>query len=172
MKLFICWALAITGIICSACDDDDDSVSMNETDRNFVLNASEANLAEIELGQLAAMKSTTEGVKAFGEMMVTEHQTALDELQTIADQKDADMSTTLKAKHQQLKQLLSTLVGFQFDTAYMNSQVRDHQTTEALFETEITGGSDPQIKGYASKYLPHIQMHLEEADSISNALGQ
>jgi putative membrane protein len=173
MKIFVCWALAITGIIWSACDDDDDNgVEMNGMDRNFVMNASEANMAEIELGQIAAMKSSTESVRAFGQMMVTEHQTALDELQTIADEKDVEMATELYAKHQQLKEQLNSLTGFQFDTAYMNNQVKDHQSTESLFETEISAGRDQQIKDYANKYLPHIQMHLHHADSISNTLNQ
>jgi putative membrane protein len=175
MKIFMCWALAITGIICSACDDDDDSVvtsSMNDTDRNFVLNASEANLAEIELGQLAALKSSSASVRSFGQMMMEEHQVALDELDSIADKKDAELTTTLNAKHEEMKSRLSTLVGFQFDTAYMNGQVKDHQATRGLFETEISAGADQDIQDYANKYLPHIQMHLDEAISISNELNQ
>ena len=80
MKKIFCWAFAILGVVCSACDDDDNDPKLQETDRTFIINASEGNLAEIELGQLAVTKSTTPGVKEFGQMMVTEHQTAWDEL--------------------------------------------------------------------------------------------
>jgi putative membrane protein len=171
MKKILCWALAISGIVYSACDDDDDNSNViNQTDRDFVMNVSEGNLAEIELGELAAMKSTTEAVRAFGEMMATEHQMAMDELDSIAERNDIQMSTSLNAEHQALKEQLSTLVGYSFDTTYMKSQVKDHEKTEALFQTEISNGSHQGIRNYANKYLPHIQMHLHHADSINNAL--
>jgi putative membrane protein len=170
IKIFS-WALAITVIAASACDDDD-TAGLQETDRNFITNASEANLAEIDLGRLAAMKSATPSVQDFGNMMVTEHQTALDELEGIANEKNVDMTTALNAAHQELKQKLSTMTGYAFDTAYMRSQVKDHEKTIALFETEITSGTDEQVKAYANKYLPHIEMHHHKADSILNSLDQ
>ena len=52
----------------------------------------------------------------------------------------------------------------------MNSQVRDHQKTETLFETETANGKDQGLKDYANKYLPHIRMHLENAIEIRSAL--
>jgi putative membrane protein len=171
MKKVLWWMLAVTGVIVSACDDDDNNV-IADTDRNFMVSAAQANQAEIELGELAASKSTTEGVREFGQMMQTEHQTALNELESIADDKDVDLPSTLDAKHQQLKQRLTTLIGYSFDTAYMNSQVADHAATEALFRTERDNGQDQRLREYAAKYLPHIQMHFQEADSISRALAQ
>jgi putative membrane protein len=169
MKRLFCWALAITGFVYSACDDDDND-GIQEVDRTFVMNASEANLAEIELGQLASTKSATPEVAAFGQMMVAEHQPALDELDSIADAKDLTTTTELNAKHQALKQRLSTLMGYQFDTAYMRSQVVDHQNTAALLQNEMNGGRDQDLKNYASKYLPHVQMHLDEAEEILSSL--
>ena len=80
MKTFWSWAFVITVVITIACDVDDNGSSMlQRVDRDFVLNASEANLAEIQLGKLAGSKSSTSAVDDFGDMMVSEHQTALDE---------------------------------------------------------------------------------------------
>lgn len=172
MKKYLHWALVITGIVCGACDEDDDENVVNATDRDFVMQVSEGNLAEIELGQLASVKSTTPSVMQFGEMMVMEHTLADAELDSIADRHQIQRATTLNAKHQELKQLLSTLSGYAFDTAYMNNQVRDHQLTEARFQTEIANGSHEGVRHYANKYLPNIQMHLHHADSIAQALQQ
>ena len=164
----------VTVVIASACDDDDDdSASMlQQTDRDFVLNASEGNLAEIQLGTLAASKASTPAVQDFGEMMASEHQTALDELESIADLKNATMTTELNAEHQQVREKLTGMSGFPFDTAYMNSQVKDHEKTIALFQTEIANGKDQEVKDYARKYLPHIQIHHHKADSIRKTLNQ
>jgi putative membrane protein len=174
MKKFWSWAFVVTVVIASACDDDDDdSASMlQQTDRDFVLNASEGNLAEIQLGTLAASKASTAAVHDFGEMMASEHQTALDELESIAEMKNATMMTELNAEHQQVRDKLTAMNGFAFDTAYMNSQVKDHAKTIALFQSEITNGKDQEVKDYARKYLPHIQMHHHKADSIRRTLDQ
>lgn len=169
MNKIFCWALVITGFVYSACDDDDND-GIQEVDRTFIMNASEANLAEVELGQLASVKSSTPEVAAFGQMMVTEHSTALDELDSLAEEKDVTMTTELNAKHQAMKQRLSTLMGYSFDTAYMRSQVKDHAATVTLFQNEATGGRDQDVKNYANKYLPHVQMHLDEAEEILSEL--
>jgi putative membrane protein len=174
MKTFWSWALAMTFLVAIACDDDDnDSAStLQQADRDFVLNASEANLAEIQLGTLAGSKSGTSAVNDFGDMMASEHQTALDELESIADLKNATMTRQLSSEHQQLQEKLMSMDGFAFDTAYMNSQIKDHQKAIALFQTEISNGKDQQVKEYARKYLPHIQMHHHKADSIRKTLEQ
>jgi putative membrane protein len=173
MKRILGWALAITVVVAGACDDDDnDSTVLEQKDQDFVLKASEANLAEIELGELAASQATAPAVKAFGEMMVAEHQLALDELDSIAGRKNASMTRELNAEHQQVKATLTGMTGYTFDSAYMHSQVKDHEKTIALFQTQISAGVDPDVTAYATKYLPHIQMHHHKADSIVATLDQ
>jgi putative membrane protein len=170
MKKLLGWALAIVAVVAIACDDDEET-TLHDTDREFILNASEANLAEIELGKLAVMKSSTPSVQSYGNMMATEHQTALDELDAIADDKDADLMNTLNAKHQEIKQKLTTMTGYAFDTAYMHSQIKDHETAMSLFQAEVSAGKDQVLKNYTSKYLPHIEMHHHKADSIVKTLN-
>jgi putative membrane protein len=170
MKKLWYLALAITGVIWGACKDDDDNNNISEADRTYVTSVAEANQAEIELGQLAASKSTTDGVKMFGQMMATEHQTAQNDLKTLATNTKVTLSNTLNQKHQQLKDMLMTLSDYSFDTAYIHSQARDHRIVQSMFQTEISGGKDQRVKDYANKYLPHIQMHLQKADSISGTL--
>ena len=65
---------------------------------------------------------------------------------------------------------LNSLSGHSFDSAYISSQVMDHQAAVTLFQNEISNGNNSSVKSYASTYLPHIQMHLQKADSLSRAL--
>ncbi len=161
-------ALLAMMVVASACDDDDedDNSDLSQQDQNFVTMASYGNRAEVELGSLAASKGTSEAVRMFGSMMVSEHQKALDDLEDIADDFDADFPTGLDAEHQEKKELLMALSGYSFDTAYMHGQVKDHQKTEALFETEAANGDEQRLINYANNLLPHIRMHLHKADSI------
>jgi putative membrane protein len=151
-----------------ACDpNDDNGISVTETDRAFIMQAENSNLAEIELGQVASTRGNRDSVKLYGQLMVTEHTMAKRELDTIAMQRSMQIPTTLDTAHQSLRQRLMTYTGKQFDTTYMNSQVLDHQATRALFQSMSTTANDKRLRDYASKYLPHIDMHLVLADTLA-----
>ena len=49
------------------------------TDQEFVMNAAKANLAEVELGRIAEIRTSNSEVKDFAKLMVADHQKALDE---------------------------------------------------------------------------------------------
>jgi len=167
MKAFLCWALVITGFIYSACDDDDNTSSIAATDRTFIAKAAEANQSEIELGQLASTRATSVDVQAYGQKMATEHQAALDELRSIADSKGVEIPGTINEPHAALKKRLENLEqGIEFDTAFMNSQVKEHELAESFFQVEIDRGTDAEVKGYANNHLPRIQAHRQEAEAL------
>ena len=166
-KMFI--AASVLAMVLVACDKDDDD-EINGTDQDFVRMASISNNAEVMAGQLAATKATAPMVKTFGANMVTEHTQAQTDLKTRASEVNISVSDTVDAEHRALMTRLNSLSGYSFDTAYMNSQVKDHQKTIDFFQTEINGGQHQRIKSYANDYLPHIQMHFNKADSIRKAL--
>lgn len=170
------WIALLTGSLSwVACDDDDNNNNNNQLaqqDRNFIDMASMGNRAEIELGQIAATRSTTPGVQMYGQQMVNDHQPVLDELEEIADNKNVTFRNELDAAHETLRQQLMTLSGYSFDTAYINSQVRDHQTMITLYQTQNTSGQDQELKAHASRHIPHLQEHYVMADSIANTMGQ
>jgi putative membrane protein len=174
MKQLMGWALVAAIAATSACDDDNDNNNnaLAQVDQDFVMNVSEANKAEIEAGQLATNKGTAQEVQDFGTQMVSEHSTALTELQTLATQKKATVASALNEQHQALKQKLTDYTGYTFDTAYVNSQVKDHQTAIAMFQFYQSNGKDADLKSYASKNLPHLQEHLAKAIQVKTTLDQ
>jgi putative membrane protein len=150
-----------------ACEKDDD---LNATDRDFMTKAAYGNLAEIDAGRLASEKGEADSVRMFGSMMVTDHQKAHAELDSLADKRDFTLPTAPDAEHQALKQLLETLSERDFDTTYMNSQIVDHKKTIELFEKEVSSGNDKGLRNYASSKLPALRMHLTHAESIRAGL--
>src|SRR5690606_1212452 len=146
----------------SACNDDDDEPNnpISEQDKNFALNATYSNLAEIEMGQLAVSEATDESVHDFAEMMVTDHTNAQNQLANLAESLDIDLPDTLKNEHQVIQAQLMALEGTAFDSAYISSQVVAHQEAQQIFQTQIDQGLNPQLKEYATTTLSHIIMHL------------
>jgi putative membrane protein len=155
-------------LLLTACkkDDTEDNLNANAQDQSFVTSANMSNSAEIRLGQLALSRSSNAGVKTFAQLMVTEHSQAQTDLGSVATGINVNVKDSIDAQHQMLMSRLDTLNGLAFDTVYINSQVRDHQANITLFQSEVSAGSNQSVKDYASKYLPHIQMHLNMADSI------
>jgi putative membrane protein len=170
-KVFLFGSLAAMTVF-TACDknNNDNNNNSNSTDQMFVTQVAIGNNAEIQAGQLAATKATNADVKSFGQMMATEHSQAQADLKTSASSAGFTVSDSVDAEHRALMTRLSTLSGLAFDTAYMHSQVNDHLKTLTIFQMENYSGSNQAIRNYASQYLPHIQMHLQKADSISRRL--
>jgi putative membrane protein len=154
----------------SACEKDNNDDDLNGTDNTFMTQVAMGNKAEIMAGQLAATKGENAEVKAFGQLMVTEHGMAQTDLESIASSLGKTLPDTVDAEHQALMVRLNSLSGHSFDTAYMNSQVKDHQKTVMIFQTETSDGNNRRVRDYANTYLPHIQMHLQKADSLANAI--
>jgi putative membrane protein len=162
-----CLALALTFGSCDKDDDDDaEPNNLSGADSLFMMKASRANRAEIEFGVMAADKGSHTAVKDFGHHMVTDHTTALNDLNALADRWDIDLPNDLDSLHKAKKQMLSGMSGHMFDTAYLKSQVKDHIEAIALFEQEASGGREQKLKDYASKYLPHLRMHKTKVDSV------
>jgi putative membrane protein len=145
----------------------DDQPTTNANDEQFLRDASVSNYNEIDAGQLASSKAKDRSVKQFGALMVTEHQDAQNELKSLAANKKITIAEAPDQSHAAQKQQLLQMDTAAFDSAYIHAQVTDHQAAVKLFSNEISNGKDQQVKDYANKYLPHIQMHFSRADSTS-----
>jgi putative membrane protein len=138
-------------------------------DHAVVMEAAMGGMAEVELGQLASQKAESEAVKQFGQRMVTDHGKANDELKALAQSKNITLQTTLDSKHKATLDRLSKLTGAQFDRAYMQDMVSDHQKDVAAFRKEAQSGKDPEVKAWAAKTLPTLEEHLKMAQTTSKS---
>jgi putative membrane protein len=141
------------------------------SDQEFVMNAAEANIAEIDLGTLAQAKALSTDVKTFGKRMVDDHQKALDRLKTVATSEKITLPTHLDSKDQSLKDRLETLSGAAFDRAYMNAMVRDHRQDVANFRAEMKDAKVADVKQYATATLPTLEEHLRLAQSTDKSVN-
>jgi len=143
------------------------SAGMGDTDSTFVKKAARGGLAEVEFGQLATQKASSEEVKKFGQRMVDDHTKANEQLKQVAAEKNIDLPQNLDAKDKAIKAHLEKLSGEQFDRAYMRNMVKDHQKDVAEFEHASQTIKDPAIKSFAEQILPTLRDHLKEAEKIA-----
>jgi len=140
-------------------------------DHMFVMKVAKGGMAEVELGQLAADKGSTDEVKKFGQRMVTDHTKAGEELKALAQQKSITLPTEIDAKDKATHDRLAKLSGPAFDRAYMQHMITDHRAVVAEFKKESMSAKDPDVKAWAAKTLPTIEEHLKLAQDATKAVG-
>lgn len=139
-----------------------------DSDEGFLKEAGSAGLMEVELGQYAGQNALNPRVKKFGSMMVKVHSRANEELKAIADKKN--ISVSMNDKHSGMMRELQQKRGEEFDKEYMKMMVDDHQKDIDKFEKQGENSEDADLKAFASKILPVLQMHLDSAKSIRDDL--
>jgi putative membrane protein len=141
------------------------------SDHTFVMNAAKGGLAEVQLGQLAADKASSDDVKKFGQRMVSDHGKANDELKSLAQSKNITLPTDLDPKDKATHDRLAKLSGAAFDRAYMQHMLADHRKDVTEFKKESTSGKDADVKAWAAKTLPTLEEHLKMAQDANKAVG-
>jgi putative membrane protein len=139
-------------------------------DRGFARDAAIGGMAEVELGKLAASKAQDDAVKAFARQMIEDHGKANEQLAAIVKDAEGTLPTELDQEHKDVQKSLSGLSGAAFDRAYMDAQVKDHQTAAQLFAQEVDGGYNAELKKFAAATLPIIHRHLEMARALQMRL--
>lgn len=143
-----------------------DESKLTKKDKTFITNASEAGNAEVEKAKLADKSSTNADVKAFADMMITDHTKANDDLATIVKGKAGKVSTGPGVVQDAKVLELKALTGETFDKAYAKQALADHKEAVALFEKASTDLDDADLKAFAAKTLPTLKHHLEEAEKL------
>jgi putative membrane protein len=139
---------------------------LTAADRAFAREAAIGGMAEVELGKLASDKGSSADVKQFGQRMVDDHSKANDELKEWAQKANFTLPAQLDAKHKATHDRLAKLSGPAFDRAYMRDMVKDHQEDVAAFRKASKSLHDADLKAFASKTLPTLEEHLQQAKKV------
>lgn len=148
------------------------STTSTLTPQQFVTQAAQSSLAEIQLSQLALQKGASNQTKSYARQMIADHTRANNELKQLATQKNYTVPTSLDAQHQTAKANLSKLSGQAFDTAYMQQMEQDHVKAVSLFQQESTQGQDAALKSWATKTLPKLENHERMAKDMTASMGK
>jgi len=141
------------------------SSMMTASPESFAKDAAEGGMAEVKMGQLAEKNAKDPEVKKFGQMMVTDHTKANDELKALAAKKNYQLPNDI-GSNQSTYDKLSKLTGADFDKEYVEDMVSDHETDVKDFQREAENGTDPDVKAFAAKTLPTLQKHLDAIKAI------
>lgn len=145
-------------------------IAVDKSDAEFATKAAAGGMAEVQIAKLALDKTTNSSIKQFAKMMVDDHSKADDELMNIAKTKNITLPTALDADHQKKYDELNGKTGADFDKDYVSTMIDGHQSALSLMQSEAKDGKDADLKAFAAKTAPVVQMHLDKIDAIKKAM--
>ncbi|HMB29509.1 MAG TPA: DUF4142 domain-containing protein [Blastocatellia bacterium] len=146
-------------------------VALTAPEKQFMENAARGNMLEVQLGNLAAQRASSNEVKQFGERMATDHGQLGQKLQQLASNLNVTLPQDLKPEQQTAVSRLEKLSGKAFDHEFMREMISDHTRDISEFERASTQATNSDIKQFASEALPTLRDHLKLAREISAKLG-
>jgi len=145
------------------------SQNASPLDKRFVMDASQAGIAEVDAGRMAVQKASSADIRAFAQKMVDDHSKANLELASAANKAGLTPARETDAAHKSAADTLSGLSGNAFDRAYVNMQLEDHRKAVALFKDEAAKGGNLDLKEFADKTLPTLEKHLKHVEGVKSA---
>jgi putative membrane protein len=140
-------------------------------DRMFLRAAAEGGIAEVQFGQLAAQKGSSEEVKTFGQKMVDDHTALNKDMGTVADSIGIKLPTHMNKTDQAEYEKLNGLSGDEFDTEYLTLMVKDHHKDLREFRLEAAGTQDQTLKDAVIKAQGVIHEHLVMVNNLARSKG-
>jgi putative membrane protein len=137
------------------------------SDQQFVAFAAETDMVEANLGQLAQSVASSQGVKDYGQMLVTDHTQDYGQLSSAAQPASLTVPNAIDAEHNKaMIDPFQKLKGAAFDHKYIQEMIAGHTKAIAIYKKEAADAQNPAIKTYAQTALPVLEKHLDGAKAL------
>ena len=136
----------------------------------YLAKAGAGDLFEIESSRAIADKTNNAGIKAFAQMMITDHTKSTAELKAAAREAGVTApAPMLDPAQQQTLDEIKTATGSAADSAYLSAQRAGHSDALALHSGYAVGGDTEQFKKAANEIAPVVQHHIDQLAKLSAA---
>ncbi len=143
------------------------------TDQQFVDFAAQTDMVEANLGQLAQNVASSQSVKDYGQMLVTDHTSDYHQLYSAAQQASLNVPTAIDAEHNKaMIDPMEKLKGEAFDRHFITDMVSGHTKAVAIYKKEAADAENPALKNYAQAALPTLEKHLDDAKTLEKSGGK
>jgi putative membrane protein len=140
------------------------------TDQQFVDFAAQTDMVEANLGQLAETVSSSQPVKDYGQMLVTDHTNDFSHLNDVAHQAGFNVPNAIDAQHNKMMIApFQKLTGAAFDHRFITGMVAGHTQAIAVYKKEATDAQNPALRSYAEQALPVLEKHLDAAKALEQS---
>jgi len=146
------------------------------TEKNLVDHLIVGDSLELEMAQLAVMRTQNTAVRDYANMLVTDHKNHLEALRKVAAEHDVGRQAlasdtsgveTIRA----LTSLREMAADSGFDNAFIRQQIAHHK--QEIINLKMFGGAakDDDVKDDIKHTLPVLERHLARAREVAAHLG-
>jgi putative membrane protein len=135
----------------------------------FLKNGMEGSLITIKASGLAISNSKNQQVIQFAKAMIDDHTLLADNLKKLEADNFVTAEDTISPANLQLITNLEQKKAAEFDKAYMEMVVSQHEQDLTLFKAAAQDKS-PNLSDFARKIMPSLQAHLDSAKMIGATL--
>lgn len=135
-----------------------------------------ANEGEVQQGNAAASRATNSDVRAFAQMMVTDHTNAIQAARDTAARNnitplDNETTAALRSTSPQVISNLNTWTGADFDRGYIQYQIDLHQWLLTALDTQLIPNTrNAEMRSLLQTQRASVAAHLERARQIRGRL--
>jgi len=140
------------------------------SDRSFAAKVAMGSTNEVALSQLADSHASSDQVKSFAMMMVTDHQKLNAQLSDLAARKGIDISEAVAKGQKHGVESLEKKSGADFDKAYIKEMIKGHKETASVLKKEAADSKDSDLAQFATAALPTVLGHLQKAEEIESSM--
>lgn len=150
-------------------EDNNNGAELSDIDKEFISKAGMANVAEIQIGELAIGQASDVTVRNFARDMVNDYTQFHQQLRVLANANGQTAPEAMDGDHESLKNRLMGLSGREFDSTYIKNQVLDHQNNIALYQIEVDAGANGDVRNFASAMLSQLRTRLQRAETLAES---
>jgi putative membrane protein len=141
--------------------------TFSAADRDFAMNAALANMMEIGASQMAPKHTSSPDVLDLAARINRDHTMAMNDLMGIMRSRGMAVPGDIAPHQRNLMDKLGTDWGYEYDRDFVTRVgIRAHENDIAAFQQQMPGLSDPALRDWAARVLPHMQDHLRMAQDI------
>lgn len=126
------------------------------------------NNGEIAQAELAKDKTDNDDVESVAEAIIDDHKAVNERVGELVDKgiepEKSPLSRGLAKQAQEIQEDLAPLAGAEFDCAYLNKQVAQHQLALETLRSQVQpDANDPKIEDLLEDVIATLEQHREDA---------
>jgi putative membrane protein len=147
------------------------TTDVSEQDKTFLTGQQQTNLAEVSLGKTVMERTTNEKVRDLASHLMSDHEKVSKENTALSQKLGVTPPTEPSAEQKTTADKILAQSGEAFDRAYVDAQVEGHMKSIEKANKEISSGSNPEVKAFATSYVPKAQSHLDMSRTVQAQLS-
>ena len=124
-------------------------------------------MMSLQEGRAALEYGVSPAIKEFSEAIIKDQEVLLEEISKLAALKKLDLPVELSPEKVKDLNFLNAERGKEFENQFIKLMVLEHRKDVRYFKMAMEF-QDPDMRAFASKYLPLVESHLESAKALKH----